>query len=264
MNQSSLDLLALQLATHLDCTQDAACQHIMRAMVETGQPLSLMHLAERSQMSQEKLAAHLARVSDAEFDEQGDIVGWGITLLPTQHQFVLSELLLFTWCAFDTVLFPPLLQVEAHVQSECSATSQPITFVATPEGIADLLPVTSVLSLILPTERCECVRSTSVSNPCFSSRRRLPRLGWHCTPTRYFSRLRKRHVLDTWSPTCDHTNLRLHAAVGQTVTTSRCGRKNDLASTHFGVEGKTASLLIWDNAYSILCRIVASATVLVW
>ena len=88
-------------------------------------------------------------------------MGWGITLLPTHHQFRLKERSLFTWCAFDTVLFPPLLQVEAHIQSVCEATNQPITFVATRSaGIVDLLPATSVLSLILPAERCDCVRGT--------------------------------------------------------------------------------------------------------
>ncbi|HEU5381512.1 MAG TPA: organomercurial lyase, partial [Ktedonobacteraceae bacterium] len=98
-------------------------------------------------------------VLDTEFDAQGNIVGWGITLLPTRHQFVLSERSFFTWCAFDTVLFPPLLALEAHVQSRCAATDQPVTFVATRSGeIADLFPATSVLSLILPTERCDCVR----------------------------------------------------------------------------------------------------------
>ena len=167
MNQSSLALLARRLAGHLDCTQDVACRHIMQALVKTGQPVSLMHLAARLQMSQKSLAAHLAHVPDAEFDEQGHIVGWGITLLPTQHLFRLKEHPLFTWCAFDTVLFPPLLQVEASVQSRCSATGQPITFVTAPEGIADLLPTTSVLSLLLPTERCDCVRGTFCEQSLF-------------------------------------------------------------------------------------------------
>src|ERR1700676_1456584 len=167
MNQSSLNTLAMRLATHLDCTQDDACRQIMQAMAETGQPLAPVHLARRLQMSQEGLTAHLARVPDTEFDVQGNIVGWGITLLPTQHQFLLKERPLFTWCAFDTVLFPPLLQVEAHVQSECSASGQSITFVATPEGIADLFPATSVLSLILPTERCDCVRGTFCEQSLF-------------------------------------------------------------------------------------------------
>ena len=168
MNRSSLDLLAQKLAAHLDCTQDIACQHIMQALVETGQPVSLLHLATRSQMRQEKLAAHLAHILDTEFDEQGHIVGWGITLLPTRHQFRLKEFPLFTWCAFDTVLFPPLLQVEAQVQSVCEASGQLITFVATRSaGIADLLPTTSVLSLILPTERCDCVRGTFCKQSLF-------------------------------------------------------------------------------------------------
>ena len=167
MNHSSLNQLAQKLAAHLDCTQDVACQHIMQALVETGQPVSLFHLATRLQMSQENLAAHLAHVPDTEFDAQDKIVGWGITLLPTRHQFRLKELPFFTWCAFDTVLFPPLLQVEAHVQSRCSATNQPITFVATPERIVDLLPAMSVLSLILPAERCGCVRSTFCEQSLF-------------------------------------------------------------------------------------------------
>jgi len=167
MNHRSLETLAMRLAAHLDCTQDVACRQIMRAMAETGQPLAPVHLARRLQMSQENLTAHLTRVPDTEFDEQGNIVGWGITLLPTQHQFHLQERPLFTWCAFDTVLFPPLLQETAHVQSECSASGQPITFVATPEGIADLFPATSVLSLILPDARCDCVRGTFCEQSLF-------------------------------------------------------------------------------------------------
>ncbi|GAC1449879.1 MAG: organomercurial lyase MerB [Ktedonobacteraceae bacterium] len=167
MNQSSLETLATRLATHLDCTQDVICRQIMRVIAETGQPLAPIHLARHLQMSQEDLTAHLARVPDTEFDTQGNIVGWGITLLPTQHLFMLSERPVFTWCAFDTLLFPPLLQVEARVHSVCEASGQPITFVATPEGAVDLLPATSVLSLILPTERCDCVRGTFCEQSLF-------------------------------------------------------------------------------------------------
>jgi alkylmercury lyase len=118
-------------------------------MAETRRPLAPVHLARRLQMSQE----HLARVPDTEFDAQGQIVGWGLTLLPTPHRFVLPE--------------RPLLQVEAHVQSVCETSGQPITFVATPRGITDLSPATSVLSLILPTEQCDCVRDTFCQQSLF-------------------------------------------------------------------------------------------------
>jgi alkylmercury lyase len=159
--------LAHHLAAQLDCTQDVACRHIMHLMAEIGQPLAPASLATHLQMSQENLTAHLARVPDIEFDEQGNIVGWGITLLPTHHQFRLHEHQLFTWCAFDTVLFPPLLQVEVQVQSKCSASGRSITFLATPEGIEDLTPATSVLSLILPAERCDCIRGTFCQHSLF-------------------------------------------------------------------------------------------------
>jgi alkylmercury lyase len=164
---SPLELLAPHLAAHLDCTQDIVCQQILRMIAETGQSLALTLLASHLQMSQETLAAHLAHVRDTEFDTQGNIVGWGITLVPTQHQFWIQDHALFTWCAFDTVLFPSLLQIEAHVQSVCEATGQQIAFTLTPEGIADLTPATSVLSLMLPSARCECLRGTFCGQSLF-------------------------------------------------------------------------------------------------
>ena len=160
MNAHSLDIIAYQLAAQLDCTQDIVCRQILQTLAEIGQPIAPTDLARYLQMSREDLATHLARVPDTEFDEQGNVVGWGITLLPTPHQFLLPERRLFTWCAFDTVLFPAMLQVKARVQSVCSQTGQPITFVATPEGIEDVKPRTSVLSLVLPEQRCDCVRGT--------------------------------------------------------------------------------------------------------
>lgn len=166
-HQSSLDLLAAQLAAHLDCTQDVACQQILQVLAETGQPLALMDAASRLQISLEQLSAHLNHIPDTEFDHEGKIIGWGITLVPTPHHFWVEGRALFTWCAFDTVLFPPLLALEAQVQSTCAATGQPLRFRVGSEGIEELTPMTSVLSLILPAERCECVRGTFCQQSLF-------------------------------------------------------------------------------------------------
>ena len=160
MNRLSLELLAPKLAVHLDCTRDVVCQKIFRELAETGQPLVLNDVASCLQISPESLAAHLTHAPDTEFDNEGKIIGWGITLVPTQHQFWVKGHALFTWCAFDTVLFPSLLQTAAQVRSTCQMTGQPITFTATPEGITDLAPATSVVSLTLPSARCECIRET--------------------------------------------------------------------------------------------------------
>ena len=165
--QVNVDDIAYQVAAQLDCTQDVVCRHILRSIAETGQPVVTTQLAALLQISQEELHMHLHHVPDTEFDEQGNIVGWGITLVPTAHQIYLQGKLLYTWCAFDTLLFPSLLHVEAHIHSICEASRQPITFVATPTGIEELLPTTSVLSLIVPNARCDCVRGTFCQQSLF-------------------------------------------------------------------------------------------------
>lgn len=172
-SQSSLELLAMQLAAHLDCTQDVACQQILQMLAETGQPLAPMDVASRLHISLERLATHLNHIPDTEFDHEGKLVGWGITLVPTPHQFWVEGRALFTWCAFDTVLFPPLLALEAQIQSACAASGQPISFRVGPERIEELTPTTSVLSLILPAERCDCVRGTFCQQSLFFSSKQV-------------------------------------------------------------------------------------------
>lgn len=165
--QVNVDAIARQVAAQLDCTQDIVCRYILRTIADTGQPVAPTPLAARLQIHLEELHSHLHRVPDTEFDEQGNIVGWGITLVPTAHQMHLQGKLLYTWCAFDTLLFPSLLHVEAHVHSVCEASRQSITFVATPTGTKELFPTTSVLSLILPNARCDCVRETFCQQSLF-------------------------------------------------------------------------------------------------
>jgi len=88
--------------------------------------------------------------------------------VPTSHRFQLDGKLLYTWCAFDTVLFPPSLHMEAHVHSTCPVTGHAITFVATPEGtIEDLTPASSVMSLLIPESRLDCTRDTFCQQSLF-------------------------------------------------------------------------------------------------
>jgi alkylmercury lyase len=121
------------------------------------------------QVSQDELEQRLARLPpDVEFDRAGNIVGLGITLVPTSHRVQLGGKLLYTWCAFDTVLLPPSLHVEAHVQSTCPVTGQPITFVATPEGATrDLSPAGGMMSLVVPAQRSDCTRATFCQQSLF-------------------------------------------------------------------------------------------------
>lgn len=150
MQHPPLETIAEQLAEQLHCGQEDLCLQIMR-QITRGKPIAQTALQASLQISQHELEQRLAHLPDTEFDEQGNITGWGVTLVPTPHHFQLRGQPLFTWCAFDTVLFPPSLHTEARVQSTCPITGSPITFVATPEGvIKKLTPTSAVMSLIMP------------------------------------------------------------------------------------------------------------------
>src|SRR5215472_3760151 len=182
MLHSSLEMIAERLSKQLRGAQEDLCRPIVQ-QITRGKPVAPATLRAALQVNQNELEQRLAKLpSDVEFDRAGNIVGLGVTLVPTSHRVQTGGKLLYTWCAFDTVLLPPQLDVQAQVQSTCPVSVQPITFVATPEGaVLDLLPVGSVMSLIVPAERSNCTRATFCQQSLFfqSERAALPFLADH-------------------------------------------------------------------------------------
>ena len=115
------------------------------------------------QIQQDELHHRLTQVPDVEYDQAGNIMGWGLTLAPTPHQLQIRSKPLFTWCAFDTVQLPPALSASAQVHSTCPVTGEPIRFTVTPEGvIKDLTPASAVMSLVVPEHGCGSSEGASV------------------------------------------------------------------------------------------------------
>ncbi len=168
MPHPSLETIAERLSGQLRCEQEDLCRPIVQ-QVTRGKPVTPAALRASLQVSQDELEQRLARLPpDVEFDRAGNIVGLGVTLVPTSHRVQLGGKHLYTWCAFDTVLLPPSLHVQAQVKSTCLVTGQPITFVATPEGvIRDLFPASGVMSLIVPAQRSDCTRATFCQQSLF-------------------------------------------------------------------------------------------------
>ncbi len=167
MQHPSLETIAERLSEQLRGAQEDLCRPIVQ-QVTRGKPVTPAVLRASLQVSQNELEHRLAKLPEIEFDRAGNIVGLGVTLVPTSHRFQIGGKLLYTWCAFDTVLFPPSLHVEAQVQSMCPVTGQPITFVATPEGtVLELVQASSVMSLIVPAEHGDCTRATFCQQSLF-------------------------------------------------------------------------------------------------
>jgi alkylmercury lyase len=210
MQHPALETIAKQLAEQLQCEQEDLCLPILH-QVTRGKPIEKAALAASLRVSQEDVEQRLLHLPDTEFDQQGNILGWGVTLVPTRHRFQIHGQSLYTWCAFDTVLFPPSLQAEAQVQSTCPVTGHPITFIATPSGaIKDMTPASSVMSLIIPAERSECVRAT------------------FCEQSLFFASEQAALTWLTAHPEAVVLSIEEAAYVGKLVAASRFLRKNDL------------------------------------
>ncbi len=106
MQYLSLETIAERLSEQLRGAQEKLCHPIVH-QVTRGKPVTPASLRASLQVSQNELEQRLAKLPpDVEFDRVGNIVGLGVTLMPTSHRFQIGGKLLYTWCAFDTVLFP--------------------------------------------------------------------------------------------------------------------------------------------------------------
>lgn len=100
--------------------------------------------------------------ADIEYDEQGRIVGWGLTLNPTPHRFTVDGHQLYTWCAPDTLLFPAIIGRAARIESPCPATGTPVRLTVDPHaGVTALDPATAVVAIANPEQvNCGQIRAT--------------------------------------------------------------------------------------------------------
>ncbi len=117
-----------------------------------GRPVPRMAVADILNWSAGTLADTLEHSTGIEYDDHGNIVGYGLTLRKTAHVFEFNGRRLYAWCALDTLMFPMLIGGTASVSSRCAETGTPIALTVSPDGIQEVQPVGTALSLVLPQE----------------------------------------------------------------------------------------------------------------
>ncbi len=133
-------------------------------LLAKGKPVSPEDLATSLQRSLQEVQA-LLHSADIRVDQAGNILGHGLSLVPTPHQFHLGKQTLYTWCALDTLAFPALLGRAARVISSCPVTGRAIRLTVTPETIVDLEPASAVVSIHLPGEETDiCTIQEDICN----------------------------------------------------------------------------------------------------
>lgn len=121
---------------------------LMRLILESKQPLSASQIADMLQISENKAAAMLNRMRPygAEFNEEGKLVGYGLTLVPTPHRYTANEHTFYGWCAPDTIFFPPFFRHTALIESPDPISGNKISLTISDKGIEKVEPSTSVVS----------------------------------------------------------------------------------------------------------------------
>jgi len=156
--------LTTQLPERLNNTEETGLDAVLlipllRLIVEGG-PVTVEQFAAAAGRPVDDVRTGLAAVPDTEYDDQGRIIGQGLTLRPTPHRFTVAGEELYTWCALDTLIFPALLDRPAKVESASPVSGEPVRVNVDPtEGATSVDPPTAVVSLVNP-EQITSIRSS--------------------------------------------------------------------------------------------------------
>ena len=118
-----------------------------------GKPVPLENVASLSKISVSYTKKIIEKwvISAIEYDEEDRVVAFGgLTLKPTPHSLIIKKETLYTWCAFDTLFIPLILNKHAYVKSSCPVSGVNISFTITPGGIKECKPETAFISLVTP------------------------------------------------------------------------------------------------------------------
>jgi alkylmercury lyase len=140
---ASLSTLADALAGTFPACDDARARRALLRRLADGRPVA---------------ASVPARWPNVERDEDGRVVAFGgLSLAPTAHRFTVGERRLYTWCAWDTLFLPALLDGSARVRSRCGVTGLDVRLTVDPSGVREVEPEPLWVSFPAPS-------STSVAD----------------------------------------------------------------------------------------------------
>jgi alkylmercury lyase len=132
----SLEALAESLAATFPGSDDAPLARALLRVLSQGQPVSAASLATSTGRDENDVTATLARWPNVRRDEQGRVEAFGgLSLHPTKHRFEVGGRRLYTWCAWDTLFLPALLDDQAQVDSTCPMTSTEVRLTVAPDGV---------------------------------------------------------------------------------------------------------------------------------
>jgi len=133
-----------------DLTGQRVTVKLYRLLAE-GDPVPVPRLARALNLADETVSAVLSRVP-VFYDDQGAVVGFGgltVAEMPP-HVFRVEGRTLYTWCAWDSLFIPSILNKTADVVSRDPITKVPISLTVEPDRVKRISPKGSVVSFLTP------------------------------------------------------------------------------------------------------------------
>jgi len=116
-----------------------------------GSPVTQQMLAESLRIPIATIHEMLNQWWGIHFDDQDRIIAyWGLTIQPTRNCFEIDGRILYTWCAWDTLFLPEILQIPARVESLCATTRAPIRLNLSPSRVEEFQPKNALISFMTP------------------------------------------------------------------------------------------------------------------
>lgn len=123
------------------------------ALLSEGEAVSLERLSENADIPFADVKTMLESWPGVFYDDNQRIIGfWGITIQEMPHCIDVNGFTVFTWCAWDTLFIPKLLNTTAFITSHCALSGDEITLTISPKGIESAQPDQVMVSFLVPDE----------------------------------------------------------------------------------------------------------------
>jgi len=154
---STLSALASELLARLPTMTDEERRlglEVYRQLAR-GEPVLRLSLAEALDVPThdvDELLGHPNLKCLTYSDNDGRIIGFGgLAVRKMPHRFRIDGRTLYTWCAWDSLFLPGILDLEAEVDSPAPGGSVRVHLKVAPGGVKEIQPRSAVMSFLLPS-----------------------------------------------------------------------------------------------------------------
>lgn len=128
-------------------------------LVAKGTPVTLEMLGTAVGTNRDAVAAAIEALAPSrlQHDAAGAIIAFaGLSQVPANHRFLFANRELFTWCVFDGLFLPQILDGRAEISSFCPVTAADILLRVGPDQLEWVEPEGAVMSFVMPDHESCC------------------------------------------------------------------------------------------------------------